>query len=118
MSRTMYSACINHPAIEATARCKACLKPICNACKVVGPTGIFCSGECKEKYEQFVERAARMDAMQKPKAFNLARIRSYLVKAVLLALVVLVAGFVASVFDVEVPILSDIVDKLRSMAGM
>jgi hypothetical protein len=118
MSRTMFSACVNHPAVEATTRCKACLKPICNACRVMGPTGVFCSTECKEKYEQFVERAARLEQMRKPKTFNLARIRSIVIKVIILAAVVLVAGFVASLFDVEIPVLSGIVERLRETAGL
>jgi hypothetical protein len=116
-SRIEFSACVNHPAVEASARCKACLKPICNACKVMGPTGVFCSTACKEKYEQFVERAAKLDAMPKPKAFNSAKIIGILVKLILLVVVLSAAAVVASIYGIDIPVVGGFVQKLRGLVG-
>jgi hypothetical protein len=117
-SRIEFSACVNHPAVEAAARCKACLKPICNACKVMGSTGVFCSPACKEKYESFVERAAKMDQMPKPKAFNMARIRSIVVKFVILLVLLAALAVGASFLGIDVPIVGEYITKLRALAGM
>jgi hypothetical protein len=106
MAQGIRSACVNHPAVEATVRCKTCVKPICNACKEVGPTGVFCSVVCREKHEQFVERAAKLDQMQKRRRFGIRGIFRGVVRLVVLALVVLLAAAIATGLGFEVPVLT------------
>jgi len=45
------SVCLNHQDREAIGRCKLCLKPICEECKVISTIGMFCSAECRNKAE-------------------------------------------------------------------
>lgn len=113
MARTVTSTCLNHPSVEAVGRCKQCLKPICAACRVVGPVGIFCSNECKEKYELFVERAARLDQMPQPRALVFRTIRKLVVQLIILAAVALVVGFGADMFGFDIPYLDGVIEKLK-----
>jgi cation transport ATPase len=96
------SGCINHPGIEAVARCKQCGKPVCGACMVSGPTGRFCSDACKEKHERFIRRAQELEKTR-PRTGNLAKkLRRLIVKLVILVAVLLVLGWVAVYFDIPV----------------
>lgn len=117
MAHTTISTCLNHPGIEAVGRCKQCLKPVCGTCKVVGPVGIFCSTECKEKYEQFVERAAKLDSMPQPKVVIFRKVRTAVVRLIILAAVILVVGFAADMFGVNIPYLDDGVEGLKDLFG-
>jgi len=83
------SGCINHPGIEAIARCKQCGKPVCGSCVVAAYNGNFCSPLCKEKHEKFVERAQKLDAKSRGGGRYLAKLRFFLKK-----LVVFLVGFV------------------------
>jgi hypothetical protein len=42
----MAKSCFNHKDAPATTMCHQCHHPICKACSLVTPTGIFCSPEC------------------------------------------------------------------------
>lgn len=103
------SGCINHPAIEAIARCKQCMTPVCGECAVGGPAGNYCSAECKEKHETFLRRAhdneqRRGRTRDKGKVFRL------LTKIVIF---VVAAGgllFAAAYFDI--PVAGDIARKI------
>lgn len=66
----MKSVCLNHQDREATTRCAACLKPLCDECVVPGPEGSkFCSSECLlntqqsgQRFTEFREREAMLRA--------------------------------------------------------
>ncbi|MBX7258757.1 MAG: hypothetical protein K1Y02_20515 [Candidatus Hydrogenedentes bacterium] len=109
------SVCLNHPGVEAEGRCKQCGKPFCNACKVQGPTGQFCSQECKQKHETFTQRAGALDAQQKKSAGFVATLRKVFNLALALAVIAVVLGIVGSVF--EIPVLSNIVFQVRGLIG-
>ncbi|MEQ8169709.1 MAG: hypothetical protein ABRQ38_12530 [Candidatus Eremiobacterota bacterium] len=47
----MSSVCLRHQDRTAVSRCKLCLKPVCEECKMETAEGIFCSEECKKKAE-------------------------------------------------------------------
>jgi hypothetical protein len=47
----MSSVCLKHQNREAVGRCKLCLKPVCEECKVISTIGMFCSAECRDKSE-------------------------------------------------------------------
>lgn len=46
---------------EAILRCKMCHMPICKACSIPAPAGIFCSAECAQKMHAHLERVKEMD---------------------------------------------------------
>ncbi|MCC6489019.1 MAG: hypothetical protein IT364_16085 [Candidatus Hydrogenedentes bacterium] len=109
------STCINHRSIESVGRCKQCGKPFCGACKVTGPTGLFCSEECKVKHENFIDRAQKLDAKRGPLGLK-AKLRKLVSTIISLVVLALVVGVIASLF--EIPVLSDWVLRVRGMIGM
>ena len=107
MALKVDSACINHPSVEAAGRCKQCGKPFCSACRIQGPTGNFCSEECRDKHQAFTQRAAELDAKRKA---GTGRRIWYLVRTILIwTLVILLAVGIATYFGIEVPVLSNVV---------
>src|SRR5689334_16216205 len=50
--------CRNHPVNFASARCKRCLMPLCNRCKIQVTDGIFCSDACIEQFRNFQQRVS------------------------------------------------------------
>jgi len=118
MAKSLYSSCVNHPAVEATARCKSCLKPICSACREMGPTGVFCSVACKEKHEQFIARAAKLEQMRKPARLGPRKFFRFVMKIVVLAAVVFLAAAIATGMGYEVPVLGEWVVRAREAAGL
>jgi len=42
----MAKTCLNHKDAPAATMCHQCHNPICKACSLVTPQGIFCSPEC------------------------------------------------------------------------
>lgn len=109
------STCLNHPGIEAVGRCKQCGKPFCGACKVMGPTGLFCSAECKEKHETFVQRAQALES-RKGSVSILVKLRKLLNTVVVIVILALILGVLGTLF--EIPVLSDLVVRARDMVGM
>lgn len=101
------SGCINHPGVEAAIRCKQCGRPACSACRVKGPTGDFCSEECKEKHQSFVQRAQQMDAMKKAKRG--IPFGQWIRKIIILAIVVIFLVVLAGMFGIEIPFLTPLV---------
>ena len=108
------SGCINHPGVEATVRCKQCGKPVCDACVVQGPTGLFCSTVCKEKHQAFMTRAQQLEAKKAGSSLG-ARLRGAVGFLLLVAVVLGAVGVVATVF--EVPVLSGLVRQARVVIG-
>lgn len=110
------SACLNHPGIEAVGRCKQCGKPFCAACKVAGPTGQFCSNECKQKHEAFVQRAQQLEARKAPMNV-MATVRKIVGKLVVL-LILLVFLVVVGIVLPDIPILGNFAARVREYIGM
>ena len=108
------SGCINHPGVEAVARCKQCGKPVCGMCVKKGPTGNFCSDGCRDQYATFIERAADFDARGRKSGW-VRKLRTVFVKLILLVLGLAVLVFLGAQFDV--PVLSAISDKVMGMLG-
>lgn len=108
------SACINHPSIEATVRCKQCGTPVCNACMVAGATGRFCSNACRDKHQAFVQRAQQLDGKARTSFF--AKLRRWAGWLIMAALVAVVLGVVGTLF--EVPVLTPLVYQVRGMIGV
>lgn len=108
-------ACIKHPGVEAVGRCKQCGKPFCNACKEQGPTGYFCSAECKQKHETFVQRAQQLEQRRGGTGFGY-RIRRFFGFAAAVLVIAIVLGVVGTLF--EVPVLSNLVRSVRGSIGV
>ncbi len=111
MPKSLYSMCINHPNIDAAARCKQCGKPVCNNCKVTGPQGYYCSEECKERHQAFTERVEQMDKRELPKGIWIIKIRRILGRLVMLAIVAVFAAFAAHAMGFEIPIVGGLVEQ-------
>jgi hypothetical protein len=110
--------CINHPGVEASARCKMCGKGLCNACRIVGPSGIFCSEDCKKRHEEFIRRAEGLERKQGSSGLFMSRVRNmigWIIVVVVVAFGVTIAG---RFFGFHVPYLSDIVDRFVGSAGL
>ncbi len=109
------SVCVNHPMIESVGRCKQCSKPFCNACKIQGPTGFFCSAECKQKHEVFVKRAQELDVKKGGLGvgYLLSKILGW---AVALLIIAVVLGVVGTIFSV--PVLSPLVQSVKNSIGL
>ncbi len=106
------SYCVNHSAVEAVARCKTCRKPVCATCVVSGATGHFCSEECKEKHAQFIQRAQQLERAPKPRPAWIHKLRVLVVRLVILAVILIIAGVAADMFaDIRIPFLSDILHR-------
>lgn len=111
MALGIASGCINHPGVEAVGRCKRCGKPFCGTCRITGPTGNFCSEDCKVTHEQFTERAQKLDNMSRKS--GLGRRLWYLGRKVLVfAVVILVLTVVLSFLGIRVPVVSDLIGNL------
>src|SRR5262245_6258361 len=110
MPAGLASSCLNHPSVEATGRCKQCSKPFCDTCAVRGPTGNFCSAECKQRHEAYVQRAAKLDDMRHDTSF-FAKTWIWIRKLAVFAIVVLILGVVIHYLGYPVPILSDLINQ-------
>lgn len=108
------SSCINHPGVEATVRCKQCGKPVCNTCVVQGSTGRFCSDSCHQRHEAYTQRAQELDGKARGSAF--IKLRSILGTLIIIAAALVALGVVGSFMDV--PVLSDVVWKIRDILGI
>ena len=107
-----HAMCINHPGLEAVARCPQCAKPVCGTCVVIGPTGKFCSEPCRELHEHFVERAQKLDVRHGRGAGLFSKLKRLTVKLVVFALAILTLATVVTYFDiVDIPILGDFLRK-------
>lgn len=108
MSSGLLSSCLNHPSIESVGRCKQCGKPFCGTCEILGPTGKFCSDACKQRHEVFVKRASKLDDMRSTSSV-FAKLMTRVKKFAIFAAAIIIIAVVVHFFDVEVPIVSDII---------
>lgn len=115
MALGMASNCINHPGVEAAARCKQCNKPVCSACVVKGPTGNFCSQACKERNESFVQRAATLDSMRRPSTFG-TKLKRLVGKLIVVLILLIALGVAGSLMNI--PVLTKAVMTVRGIIGL
>ncbi len=106
MAKSLFSMCINHPHVDATARCKQCGKPLCDDCKILGPTGYFCSDACKDQHQRFTERVEAMDRREPAPGKWRLKLRKFMVKGAVLALALIVLALTAYVLGFDVPYMS------------
>ncbi len=115
MPKGMFTGCIHHPAVVAVAHCHQCAKPVCGGCVVVGPTGKFCSSECRDKHERFMKNAQGRDLVGNPGGGFLHVVRKAVGRVVALAVLLFALGVIGTFF--EVPMLSEWTRTLRGMIG-
>jgi hypothetical protein len=111
MALGVESACINHPAIEATHRCKQCGKPVCGDCRVQAPKGNFCSENCLDTYQQFIERAEQLDRAT-PKPSQLWRLRRIVQRLIVFFIPLAFFAFLATYMGYDVPVIGDFIRQL------
>ena len=108
------STCVNHPGMEANYRCKVCGKPVCGGCVRRAPTGNFCSDNCQKKHEQFSQRAATLDSKGGSGLF--VKLKGTIINIIIFVVALAVVGVIGSMWDI--PVLSDLVFKVRGMLNM
>lgn len=107
--------CINHPGVEALGRCRQCGKPVCSQCGVTGSKGIYCCEVCRDKHEDFLQRAQGMD-LEGPRGPGIGlRIRQAVGLVITLAAVLFVLGMISSL--TYIPLLTDVTARIRSLLG-
>ena len=114
MAAATQSWCINHPNKDATSRCKQCGSPTCHKCTVTGPTGKFCSENCRATHEAFI-RSAQTKGSKAPSTFFL-QIRKIIGSLLAVAAVLFAAGVVGTVF--YIPVLSELTLWVRDAIGI
>ena len=79
------ATCANHPIKMATARCKTCNKPLCNECRRVTDTGIYCSEDCESKAVHFAAKVGSTPVVTHRTAFFTRRTAKAFVILVIVA---------------------------------
>lgn len=105
--------CIHHPNMEAVNRCKQCTTPTCHKCTVMGPTGKFCSENCRNTHEAFIRSAQALNTKTRSAFF--VKLRSRIGTLIVLAGMLFAAGVVGTVF--YIPVLSELTLKVRGIIG-
>ncbi len=107
------TGCIHHPNMQATNRCKQCTVPTCHKCTVVGPTGKFCSENCKNIHEAFIRRSQDLNTTARSSFF--VKMRSRVATLLFIGVVLFAAGVVGTVF--YIPVLSELTQRVRGIIG-
>ena len=106
------TGCVNHPGIEAVARCRQCGKPVCGSCVVIGVTGKFCSEDCREKHAHFVESAQKLELEKGVRAGLFTRLKRWTVKLVMFAVALVSLGLVLTYLNIlDIPFLRAIIER-------
>lgn len=85
------SYCLKHQERPATARCSACLKPLCEDCSYVTAEGTFCGDECHQKRlaaNVRVERLKEEEAAAAARRKQMALIKTAVYLVVIVGLLV------------------------------
>lgn len=114
MVDTNQTGCIHHPNMQAVNRCKQCTVPTCHKCTVVGPTGKFCSENCKNIHEAFIRRSQELNTKAGSAFF--VKFRSAIATLLFVVVVMFAAGVVGTVF--YIPVLSELTVRVRGMIGI
>lgn len=114
MVDTNQTGCIHHPNMQAVNRCKQCTVPTCHKCTVVGPTGKFCSENCKNIHEAFIRRSQELNTKAGSAFF--VKLRSAVATLLFVVVVLFAAGVVGTVF--YIPVLSELTVRVRGLIGL
>jgi hypothetical protein len=107
--------CINHPGIEAIGRCRQCSKPVCRECGVAGTKGIYCCEMCRDKHEQFMQRAQALELDKGYQRGFFFHFRQWLGALITIVVLLFAAGFVSSI--IYIPFISDATMRVRTLLG-
>lgn len=106
------TGCVNHPAVEAVARCRQCGRPACGACVVIDLSGKFCCDECRDKYAKFMERAQEFELKRGVRVGIFTRLKRLLLRAVVLAAGLSLLGFLLTYLDIlDIPFFRSLIDR-------
>jgi len=86
---------------------------------VKGPTGMFCSEDCRSRHEAFVQRAAQLDQPQRPvRGLFFARLRSAVATVLVLAVLGACAAFLGDLYGFQIPFVSHLYHLIRHAIGI
>jgi len=77
---------------------------------------MYCSDICREKHEQFVQRAKDMDLHRATRRGVFFHIRNLIGSLIMLAAILFALGFTASI--VYIPVLTEITERVRFFLGI
>jgi len=104
---------------ETLGRCKQCGAPITLANMVKGPTGLFCSPDCRTRHEAFVQKAAQIEQRERPVGgLFFVRLRSALTTLIVLAVLGACAAFLGDLYGFQIPIVSRLYHVIRQSIGI
>ena len=66
----MSKVCLNHPDREATNKCIACFKPLCDECVISGNGESYCSEKCMKQARSTVGNIERFQKAEKRAKFR------------------------------------------------
>jgi hypothetical protein len=98
------------------AQCAQCGGPVTERDKVVVSEGPFCSMECREQYEEYLQRLEEAEGRPKPGWSLRYTVRRLIRFVILLALVLVLVGFFAVTFDI--PHVTPFYERLLESIGM
>lgn len=102
-----FSSCTAHPTTEAIGRCKQCGKPFCGQCRVQGPTGNFCSEDCRKAHEAFLQRAKQLDDMKAR-----GSVGKFVRNGITIAALILIVSAIAHYFGYAVPVIGGFLEGI------
>lgn len=102
--------------LDVIGRCKQCHTPVTSSSRVTGPTGLFCSAECKEKHEAFLRRAHELESHKRVPLSLAFRIRKLASTVVSLVVLLVILGLIAILFDI--PVAAPVVRRVLGMFGL
>jgi len=91
--------CRFHADTPSIGSCRQCAIPLCQACAISKAEGIFCSGECYEKYTRFQANAEEYDARAR-RYRGQGRWKKWAVTAIVLVVVIILLHYA---YDVNSP---------------
>ncbi len=107
--------CVNHPGVEAIGRCRQCSKPVCKECGVTGAGGVYCSDVCRQKHEEFMQRARVLGLDTRSRKPIIVHLKKLLGGLITLAAILFALGFTATIL--YIPVLSDLTATVRQRLG-
>jgi len=100
------------------ARCPQCGKPVTEMNIEEGPTGVFCSAECREQHERVTKMEAELEQRRAPvRSLNLAPLWTGLFRGAIIVVVFFGAGFAADAMGRHIPVLSNVYHWILRIVG-
>lgn len=85
------SDCFFHTGRPSVARCRQCGRPLCQECRIVTSTGIYCSEKCEQTGAVFEERAQKLEEQRARRKSSAPKVvRTIIIVAILVILAIIV----------------------------